>query len=117
MVLHCIVSHNYKNLLVAIQFNNQIEDIDSFISEYWDSLKSKKNTGVSIHGISRDTEIPRTTVKRLTGHLKSKNLVTKNSEGYMIPTSQVNIYNANINSKNKLNYFEFLKLYKSLNSD
>jgi len=65
MVLHCISSHNTKDLISKIKAAETIIDNDLFIQNYLNGLIDKKNSGVSIHGISRDTEIPRTTVKTL----------------------------------------------------
>ena len=92
MVLHCITSHNIKDLIAEIKINNPLNDTDLYISNYWDSLKNKKNSGVSIHGISRDTEIPRTTVKRWTDSLIKKKLIDKNLEGYLVPTGLIREY-------------------------
>ena len=92
MVLHCIASHNSKDLILEIKSSGLIVDADLYIKNYWDSLINKKNSGVSIHGISRDTEIPRTTVKRWTNSLIQRGLIIKNLDGYLVPTGLIREY-------------------------
>ena len=115
MVLHCITAHNIKDLILELKKNNSLNNTDFYITEYLDSLKNKKNSGVSIHGISRDTEIPRTTVKRWTNSLIEKKLIDKNLEGYLVPTGLIRSYCREIRELATKEHIDFANFYLSPN--
>ncbi len=115
MVLDCIASHNISNLVEAIKSHNSSSGIDLFIEQFWNNLKLKKNSGVSIHGISRDTNIPRTTVKRMSDNLIKKKLIIKNIDGYLVPTGLIHIYCKELRNIISKNQIEFVNFYNSLN--
>jgi len=114
MVLHCIASHNSKDLILEIKSSGLIVDADLYIKNYWDSLINKKNSGVSIHGISRDTEIPRTTVKRWTNSLIKKGLIIKNLDGYLVPTGLIREYCKDLRELVSKEHIDFANFYSSL---
>jgi len=114
MILHCISSHNTKDLISEIKASEPIVDVDLYIKNYWDSLINKKNSGVSIHGISRDTEIPRTTVKRWTNSLIQRGLIVKNSDGYLVPTGLIREYCKDLRELVSKDHIDFSSFYSSL---
>ena len=114
MVLHCIASHNSKDLILEIKSSGPIVDADLYIKNYWDSLINKKNSGVSIHGISRDTEIPRTTVKRWTNSLIQRGLIIKNLDGYLVPTGLIREYCKDLRELVSKEHIDFANFYSSL---
>ena len=113
MILHCISSHNTKDLISEIKASEPIVDVDLYIKNYWDSLINKKNSGVSIHGISRDTEIPRTTVKRWTDSLIKKKLIDKNLEGYLVPTGLIREYCKDLREFAIKEHIDFANFYET----
>ena len=117
MVLYCIVSRNLKELLHELKTSQPLKDIDLVVEEFWDKLKNEKNSGVSIHGISRDTEIPRTTVTRLSNNLIKKKLITKNADGYLVPTSLVRSYCEDLRNITTSTYNEYAKFHAKLELD
>ena len=114
MVLHCIASHNSKDLILEIKSSGLIVDADLYIKNYWDSLINKKNSGVSIHGISRDTEIPRSTVKRWTNSLIQRGLIIKNLDGYLVPTGLIREYCKDLRELVSKEHIDFANFYSSL---
>lgn len=114
MVLHCIASHNSKDLILEIKSSGLIVDADLYIKNYWDSLINKKNSGVSIHGISRDTEIPRTTVKRWTNSLIQRGLIIKNLDGYLVPTGLIREYCKDLRELVSKEHIDFANFYSFL---
>ena len=114
MVLHCIASHNSKDLILEIKSSGLVVDADLYIKNYWDSLINKKNSGVSIHGISRDTEIPRTTVKRWTNSLIQRGLIIKNLDGYLVPTGLIREYCKDLRELVSKEHIDFANFYSSL---
>lgn len=117
MVLYCIVSRNLKELLHELKTGQPHKDIDLVIEEFWDKLKNEENSGVSIHGISRDTEIPRTTVTRMSNSLIRKKLITKNADGYLVPTSLVRSYCKDLRNITTSTYNEYAEFYAKLELD
>ena len=111
MVLHCVVARNIKELLHTIKTNQPLGDLDIFIENFWANLKNKENSGVSIHGITRDTEIPRTTVTRWTNSLIKRKLITKNIDGYLVPTPLVRSYCKELREVTTSTYNEYAKFY------
>ena len=114
MVLHCIASHNSKDLILEIKSSGLIVNADLYIKNYWDSLINKKHSGVSIHGISRDTEIPRTTVKRWTNSLIQRGLIIKNLDGYLVPTGLIREYCKDLRELVSKEHIDFANFYSSL---
>ena len=114
MVLHCITAHNIKDLILQLKKIDSLNDTDFYITGYFDSLKSKKNSGVSVHGISRDTEIPRTTVKRWTNSLIERKLIDKNLDGYLVPTGLIRSYCREIRELATREHIDFANFYLSL---
>ena len=117
MVLHCVVARNLKELLHVLKTSQPLDDVDIFIENFWFNLKDQKNSGVSIHGISRDTEIPRTTVTRWTNSLIERKLITKNADGFLIPTPLVRSYCKDLREVTTTTYNEYAKFYTKLELD
>ena len=98
--------------------NTEIEDIitvDEYIKEFYLNQKNEY-LGMTINAVTREGEIPRSTVKRIIENLIEKKLVKKNSKNLVIPTSQVRdamkFYRQYIYKSNKRIYsiFENLNL-------
>ena len=99
-------------MLHTIKTNQSLGDLDIFIENFWANLKNKENSGVSIHGITRDTEIPRTKVTRWTNSLIKRKLITKNIDGYLVPTPLVRSYCKELRDVTTSTYNEYANFYK-----
>ena len=62
--------------------------LDKFIKTFYKNQKNKY-LGITINAITRESLIPRTTVKRIIEKLIKKNLVSRNLNRLIIPTSKV----------------------------
>tara|TARA_B110001450_G_scaffold248885_1_gene265579 strand:- start:585 stop:932 length:348 start_codon:yes stop_codon:yes gene_type:complete len=102
-------------MLHTIKTNQPLGDLDIFIENFWANLKNKENSGVSIHGITRDTEIPRTTVTRWTNSLIKRKLITKNIDGYLVPTPLVRSYCKELREVTTSTHNEYAKFMQNLN--
>ena len=69
--------YNRKNILV-----------DNYIKNYYLNQQDQY-LGMTINAITRESEIPRSTVKRIIENLIKKKLVTKNLKNLIIPTYKV----------------------------
>ena len=61
---------------------------DQFIKEYYNNQKNRY-LGMTINGVTRECEIPRSTVKRIIEKLIKKNMLKKNENLLIIPTNKV----------------------------
>ena len=89
--------------------------VDKYIKEFYLN-QTDKYLGMTINAVTRESEIPRSTVKRIIENLIKKQLVTKNIKNLIIPTFRVRdlmkSYRQYIFKSNKKNYslFETLGL-------
>ena len=96
--------------------------IDNYIKDFYLN-QNDKYLGMTINGVTRESEIPRSTVKRIIETLIDKKLVTKNTKNLIIPTYRVRdlmrSYRQYIFKSNKKNYllFETLNLKNLFDDD
>ena len=89
--------------------------IDDYIKDFYINQQDEY-LGMTINAITRESEIPRSTAKRIIENLIKKKLVTKNTKNLIIPTYRVRDvmrdYRKYIFKSNKKNYllFEYLNL-------
>ena len=85
----------YKSIYQEIKNNklscrpkdNQLST-DTYIKNFYKN-QNNKFLGITINAISRESEIPRSTVKRYVEKLINKNLVIRNNNNLIIPTTNV----------------------------
>ena len=78
----------YKNIPKFIQDSNAVDSIDNLIKEFYD-CSTKKQLGITINAVSRESKIPRTTTKRLIEGLIKKKYITKDHSRLLSPTSMI----------------------------
>lgn len=78
----------YKNLFFELKRSNTKKNLDQFIKDYYNS-QSNRYLGITINALTRESMIPRTTVKRIVDKLMNKKLVLKNFNRLVIPTDKV----------------------------
>ena len=107
----------YKNLFNSLKKQKSDIAIDKYIKDFYNNQKNKY-LGMTINAITRESEIPRSTVKRIVEKLISKNLVSRNVNRLIIPKKEVRDYMKNyrqyiFQSQKKLyNIFNKLELNK-----
>ena len=57
--------------------------------------QSNQYVGMTINAVARESEIPRTTVKRIIENLINNKLLQRNNKNYIIPTDKVREYMTN----------------------
>ena len=78
----------YKHLYISLK-NSEIEhNLDKYIKDYYINPKNQF-LGMTINAITRESEVPRSTVKRIIENLISRNLLSRNKNRLIIPTSRV----------------------------
>ena len=114
----------YKKIKEESISNKIIEKnilVDEYFKNFYQNQKDKY-LGMTINAVTRESEIPRSTVKRVIENLIKKKLVTKNLKNLIIPTFRVRDvmknYRKYIYKSNKKNYsiFDALNL-KNLSDD
>ena len=85
----------YKNLVKKMKnlnLQNQIKlsnsSIEQFIKDYYTN-QNDGYLGMTINGVTRESNVPRTTVKRIIEILIKKKLLKRNENRLIIPRSQV----------------------------
>ena len=64
------------------------DELDEFIMQYYEKVKNLKHYGVTRRTISKQTNIPRTSVKRILDRLMKRKLVTvTNNDNLIVPTA------------------------------
>ena len=105
----------FKNLEQDSSSNkHKNTSVDQYVKNFYLNQEDEY-LGMTINAITRESEIPRTTVKRIIENLIEKKLVTKNSKKLIIPTFRVRdamkSYRQYIFKSNKKNY----SLFENLN--
>ena len=77
-----------KNLNLQKQIKISNSSIEQYIKDYYTNQKDGY-LGMTINGVTRESNIPRTTVKRIIEILIKKNLVQRNKNRLIIPRKQV----------------------------
>ena len=77
-----------KNLNLQKQIKISNSSIEQYIKDYYTNQKDGY-LGMTINGVTRESNIPRTTVKRIIEILIKKNLVQRNKNRLIIPRNQV----------------------------
>jgi predicted transcriptional regulator len=98
----------YKKMYQSIEADDSNLSLDDFVKNFYDNQKDKF-LGITINAITRESNIPRSTVKRIIEDLIKKNLVSRNSNSLIIPTSKVREV---MNDYRKFIYKSHLKLSK-----
>lgn len=107
----------YKTLKkesININFMNKNILVDKYIKDFYQKQEDEY-LGMTINAITRESEIPRSTCKRIIENLINKKLVNRNKKNLIIPTYKVRDvmknYRKYIFTSNKKNYL----LFESLN--
>lgn len=107
----------YKKLKkesININFMNKNILVDKYIKDFYQKQEDEY-LGMTINAITRESEIPRSTCKRIIENLINKKLVNRNKKNLIIPTYKVRDvmknYRKYIFTSNKKNYL----LFESLN--
>ena len=77
-----------KEDVITDKSNQKNISIDSYIKNFYQN-QNDEYLGMTINAITRESEIPRSTVKRIIENLSKKKLVTKNKKNLIIPTFKV----------------------------
>jgi DNA-binding MarR family transcriptional regulator len=78
----------YKKLFQKINNLNSNIPIDQFIKKFYNNQEDKY-LGMTINAITRESNSPRTTVKRIVDKLIEKGLVSRSNNKLIIPTEKV----------------------------
>ena len=80
---------SYKNLFNKLKINKIDQSFDNFCKKHYSEIKDNEYLGMTINAISRESEIPRSTVKRIIEKLIIKKFLSRNINGLIIPTENV----------------------------
>ena len=78
----------YKTIYQKLTKNYSSVNLDKFIKNFYNNQEDQY-LGITINAITRESEIPRSTVKRTVEKLIVKEMVSRNSKNLIIPTVKV----------------------------
>jgi predicted transcriptional regulator len=78
----------YKTIYQKLTKNYSSVNLDKFIKNFYNNQEDQY-LGITINAITRESEIPRSTVKRTVEKLIVKEMVSRNSRNLIIPTVKV----------------------------
>ncbi len=85
------MANKSDNKLIKSKFSNPSitgKEVDEFIMQYYEKAKNLKHYGTTRRAISQQTNIPRTSVKRILDRLMKRKLVTvTNNDNLIVPTA------------------------------
>ena len=108
IIFTIIWMRSYQNFFQKLKTTNTSLSFEMFIKNHYNDIKESNYLGMTINAVSRESEIPRSTTKRIIEKLIDKNLLSRNTNRLIIPT---------FNVRNKMkNYRKFLyNSHKKLN--
>ena len=112
----------YKTIYQKLTKNYSSVNLDKFIKNFYNNQEDQY-LGITINAITRESEIPRSTVKRTVEKLIVKEMVSRNSKNLIIPTVKVrdimeSYRQFNFKSHKKLNkIFNDLKINERYNEE
>ena len=112
----------YKTIYQKLTKNYSSVNLDKFIKNFYNNQEDQY-LGITINAITRESEIPRSTVKRTVEKLIVKEMVSRNSRNLIIPTVKVrdimeSYRQFNFKSHKKLNkIFNDLKINERYNEE
>ena len=103
----------YKRIFLKLKKENDKISLDKFIKDFYDN-QNDDYLGTTINAISRESEIPRSTAKRIVESLIKKQLVSRNLNRLIIPTSNVREVMENYRQFNFRSYKKICNLFNKL---
>lgn len=104
----------YKTIFTKLKKSANNISLDEFIKDFYIN-QNNEYLGITINAISRESEIPRSTAKRMVENLIEKKLVSRNSKSLIIPTVKVRDEMKNYRQFNFKSYKKICTLFNKLN--
>ena len=106
----------YRSLILSLKNNKTNISKENFIKNFYNN-QNNQYLGMTINGITRESKIPRSTVKRIIEKLIAKKLLIRNNSRLIIPSMKVREYMSDYRKFIYTSNKKLLKLFDELDLD
>jgi response regulator of citrate/malate metabolism len=107
-----VINHTKKTILQTIQNSSNQPNSEAMSKEINQALADHPDYGVTHSSISRETNLPRTTVRRICDTFLKQKIFKKNSHGLIIMGEKMREQNQEMREETKKFFIEVAKNFK-----
>ena len=112
IVILSVINHTKKTINQTIQQSSSLANTKEMDKEIAKALADHPDYGVTYSSISRETNLPRTTVRRICDAFFKQGILKKNSQGLIIMGDHLREHNEVMREKTKNFFIEVAKNFK-----
>ena len=112
IVILSVINHTKKTINRTIQQNSYPANTKEMDQEIAKALADHPDSGVTYSSISRETNLPRTTVRRICDTFFKKKILKKNSHGLIIMGDRMREQNQTMREETKKFFVEVAEKFK-----
>ena len=112
IIILSVINHTKKTIHQTIQQSINPSDSEEVNQEISEVLSQHPDYGVTYSSISRETELPRTTVRRICDAFLQKGILKKNSKGLIIMGDRMREENQTMREETKKFFYEVARNFK-----
>ena len=112
IVVLSVINHTKKTIQQTIQNSSNQPNSEAMSKEINQALADHPDYGVTHSSISRETNLPRTTVRRICDTFLKKKIFKKNSHGLIIMGEKMREQNQEMREETKKFFIEVAKNFK-----
>jgi response regulator of citrate/malate metabolism len=112
IVVLSVINHTKKTIQQTIQNSSNQPNSEAMSKEINQSLAEHPDYGVTHSSISRETNLPRTTVRRICDTFLKQKIFKKNSHGFIIMGEKMREQNQEMREETKKFFIEVAKNFK-----
>ena len=112
IVILSVINHTKKTINQTIQQSSHSTNTKEMDQEIAKALADHPDYGVTYSRISRETDLPRTTVRRICDNFFKQGLLKKNSHGLIIMGDRMREQNQNMREETKKFFYEVAGKFK-----
>ena len=112
IVILSVINHTKKTINQTIQQSAHLTNTKEMDQEITKALADHPDYGVTYSSISRETNLPRTTVRRICDTFFKKEILKKNSHGLIIMGDRMREQNQTMREETKKFFIEIAEKFK-----
>ena len=112
IIILSVINHTKKTIHQTIQQSINPSDSEEVNQEISEVLLKHPDYGVTYSSISRETKLPRTTVRRICDAFFQKGILKKNSKGLIIMGDRMREENQTMREETKKFFYEVARNFK-----
>ena len=112
IVILSVINHTKKTINQTIQQSSHLTNTKEMDQEIAEALADHPDYGVTYSSISRETDLPRTTVRRICDTFLKQGILKKNAHGLIIMGDRMREHNQNMREETKKFFYEVVEKFK-----